>query len=480
MHSVEERYKILCVTRMLSTFIQQDEDAKYIAFLQCYLKNLAFFARSTKAVSPVEAESSLADLPQIQLREKILRILSQCGDINSHIDVDEFQSNNLLLKLARLVQSYNNLLGIESDKIINFIHREIATVLAIETEPDADLDDTQGIILGNESSVCEYKTSIVFPPENQMQPAPHIQVKNICKGLCAFMNSSTGGRLYLGVNDGGVIQGISNDMKYLNQRSIDSYIRYVQEQIKPYFPDSYTCLDFKAEYDNQVIVIDVKPYLYGVVYCDEVAYYRWGATNRQMSPKQIDVLANERLKIDSKQVKSVLALQESIRSKHQVILHGYSSSNSNSTRDRYVEAFAMTQNKQHVFCYEIDPEEGDGRVKTFSVARINYVEITNKVWQHERKHIKPMIDIFNMTGTTPIHIVIELDLMAYNLISEEYPLSAKDLTKNEKTGTWTLDTNIYNPLGAGRFCLGLWEHITIHEGDVLKTYIADKLKKIVL
>ena len=220
--------------------------------------------------------------------------------------------------------------------------------------------------------------------------------------------------------------------------------------------------------------------MYGVVYCDEVAYYRWGATNRQMSPKQIDVLANERLKIDSKQVKSVLALQESIRSKHQVILHGYSSSNSNSTRDRYVEAFAMTQNKQHVFCYEIDPEEGDGRVKTFSVARINYVEITNKVWQHERKHIKPMIDIFNMTGTTPIHIVLELDLMAYNLISEEYPLSVKDLTKNEKTGTWTLDTKIYNPLGAGRFCLGLWEHITIHEGDVLKTYIADKLKKIVL
>ena len=477
MHSVEERYKILCVTRMLSLFIHQDEDAQYIAFLQSYLKNLAFFARDTRAVSPVEVDTTLAALPQIELREKILRILSQCGDTNATIDLEEHQGNHLLLKLARLVQAYNNLMGVDSDKIISFIRREIASVLAIETEPDADLDDTQGIILGNESSVCEYKTSIVYPPENQMQAAPQVQTKNICKGLCAFMNSSTGGKLYLGVNDGGVIQGVTNDMHYLRLKSIDSYIRYVQEQIKPYFPDSYTCLDFKAEYDNQVIVIDVKPYMYGVVHLEEVAFYRWGATNRPMTPKQIEVLANERLKIDSKQVKAVLALQEAIRSKRQVVLHDYASSNSNSQRDRYVEAFAMSDNKQYVYCYELS-EEGTGSVKSFSLARINYVEITDRAWVHETLHVKPQMDIFHMTGTNSIHVVLELDQMAYNLLVEEYPQSVNFLSKNEGIGTWTLDTNIYSLSGAARFCIGLWEHITIHEGEELKLHILEQVRKI--
>lgn len=477
MHSVEERYKILCVMRMLSLFIHQDMDAQYIAFLQSYLKNLAFFARDTRAVSPVEVDTTLAALPQIELREKILRILSQCGDANATIDMDELQGNLLLLKLARLVQAYNNLLGVESDKIVSFIRREIASVLAIETEPDADLDDTQGIILGNESSVCEYKTSIVFPPDNQMQPAPQVQVKNICRGLCAFMNSSTGGKLYLGVNDGGVIQGVAGDMTYLRLKTIDSYIRYVQEQIKPYFPDSYTCLDFKAEYDNQVVVIDAKPYMYGVVHMEEVAYYRWGASNRPMTAKQIEVLANERLKIDSKQVKAVLALQEAIRSRRQVVLHGYASSNSNTQRDRSVEAFAMSDNKQYVYCYELG-EDGEGRVKSFSVARIHYVEISDKAWQHEAQHTKPQMDIFHMTGTRSIHVVLELDQMACNLLVEEYPLCQNDLTKNEGLGTWTLDTNIHHLSGAGRFCIGLWEHITIHEGDELKQYVISQAEKI--
>ena len=168
---------------------------------------------------------------------------------------------------------------------------------------------------------------------------------------------------------------------------------------------------------------------------------------------------------------------DTIRSKRQVVLHDYASSSSNSQRDRYVEAFAMSDNKQYVYCYELS-EEGTGSVKSFSLARINYVEITDRAWVHEILHVKPQMDIFHMTGTNSIHVVLELDQMAYNLLVEEYPQSVNYLSKNEGIGTWTLDTNIYSLSGAARFCIGLWEHITIHEGEELKLHILEQVRKI--
>lgn len=470
-HSVEERYKILCIARMLSIFIHKDIDAEYIAFLQGYLKNLTYFARASKPVQTQVIHDSLISLPSIKLRENILNILAQCGNTDTEIDTDEFEHDSLLYKLARLVQSYNNLKSVDSEKVLTFIRREIAHVLAIETEPDADLEDTQGINLGNESTICEYKTSVIYPPANQMQPAPEVQIKNICKGLCAFMNNSEGGKLYIGVNDGGNIQGIKSDMEYLKIKTVDAYIRYIQEQIKPYFKDAYTCLNFSAEYDNQVVLINIKPYNYGVVYFEEEAYYRWSASNRIMTKKQIEELCHARLHINNQHIDTILALQEAIRLKKKAILHNYLSSNSNTMRDRIVEPFALSNNNLHVFCYEIDSNTNQGTVKTFSISRIKNIQILEQPWQNETKHIQPKMDIFNMTGTEPIHIVLELDAMAYNLIIEEYPNSKKDVVKNIGSDSWTLDTNIYNINGAGRFCIGLWEHIKIHEGAALKTYV---------
>ena len=80
-----------------------------------------------------------------------------------------------------------------SGSALNVIRREIIHTLSIETENDADLEADKGIYLGVESGTLEFKTSIVFPPNNNMQPDEYTQNVNVMKGICAFLNSTTGG-----------------------------------------------------------------------------------------------------------------------------------------------------------------------------------------------------------------------------------------------------------------------------------------------
>ena len=52
------------------------------------------------------------------------------------------------------------------------------------------------------------------------------------RGVCAFLNSTTGGNLYIGVNDQGYVSGIENDMKYLNCKIHRlPYKRYLQDNL---------------------------------------------------------------------------------------------------------------------------------------------------------------------------------------------------------------------------------------------------------
>ena len=59
---------------------------------------------------------------------------------------------------------------------------------------------------------------MVYPPDNHMKADEFAQNTNIMKAICAFLNSTTGGTLYLGVNDQGYVVGIDNDMKYLKMQ----------------------------------------------------------------------------------------------------------------------------------------------------------------------------------------------------------------------------------------------------------------------
>ena len=62
-----------------------------------------------------------------------------------------------------------------------------------------------------------------------------------------------------------------------------------------------------------------------------------------------------------------------------------------------------------------------------------------------------------------------------NLLIEEYPLSARDLTYED--GHWCLRTNVKSLAGVGRFYLGLSDQISIVDSPELTEYVKRHIRK---
>lgn len=148
------------------------------------------------------------------------------------------------------------------------------------------------------------------------------------------------------------------------------------------------------------------------------------------------------------------------------LLKGYESGNSHTVRDRRVEPFAFSTDYTDVWAYDLD----DGRNKTFRLSRMAEAVALEGEWEHEAGHHKAPSDVFRMTSDSMTRVVLRLSLYAKNLLVEEYPLAARDLTANAD-GTWTLDTHVCAMKGVGRFVCGLPGEVSIVEGDSLRAYI---------
>ena len=165
---------------------------------------------------------------------------------------------------------------------------------------------------------------------------------------------------------------------------------------------------------------------------------------------------------------NVHALIEAIENHKQVTLVEYQSSRS--TRNRYVEPFAFTTNYVNVWCYDTE----DNSCKIFKTARIGRVEILDTPWQHSESHSEGFIDIFRMIaqpGAKLIPIKLRLGNLSYNLLTEEYPLSERYISKIGE-GKWLLETTVANLQGVGRFVVGLMDDIEIVDSAELKQYIS--------
>lgn len=165
----------------------------------------------------------------------------------------------------------------------------------------------------------------------------------------------------------------------------------------------------------------------------------------------------------------VEALGKAIETRRQVLLKDYESGHSHTIRDRRIEPYGFTSDYIDVLGYDLE----DGGNKTFKISRIGEVEVLDTEWNAEGSHRPQKMDIFRISGDSPIHIRLKLSFMAKNLLVEEYPLAARDL---RRSGTdWILETDLYGLRGAGRFVAGLLPEIEILEGDALRAYLKETL-----
>lgn len=162
---------------------------------------------------------------------------------------------------------------------------------------------------------------------------------------------------------------------------------------------------------------------------------------------------------------------EAIEGKRQVVLKNYASSHTGIIRDRLVEPFGFTTNYIQIWCYE--PESGMN--KLFNTARVGSVEVLQQEWQHTTEHREGYIDIFRMMGFEQKRVQLKVGVMARNLMTEEYPLSERDMTQIDDNH-WLLDTRVCNYIGISRFVLGLMSDIEIVDSPEFEQYVLKEVE----
>lgn len=168
---------------------------------------------------------------------------------------------------------------------------------------------------------------------------------------------------------------------------------------------------------------------------------------------------------------NIKMLKKAIKNQQRVILKAYESGHTMQVSDREVEPYGFSTNYADVYAYEI----ASGKNKMFKICRIGWVKPTCYDWEYQDAHEVISPDCFRMNGKESISVTLKMSLMAKNLLIEEYPLSARDLTYED--GHWWLQTSVKNLSGIGRFVIGLADQIEVIDPPKLNAYIGEFVRR---
>lgn len=475
-----DRYRILCATEIICNMMSWNEDARFIEFVGDYLEDVVKFVRGNKdKMRPLVPADEFRSQESVQRRIKIIEILMAYEDPEKNDVLLEAldQDDEQLKKLAALIQSNNSIGNFLSRSMKNVIRREIINTLSLEDDGDTDLDKENGIYLGLENERQEFKTSFFFAPKDAKEQD---QKMTIFKGVCAFLNSRNGGTLFIGVDDLGYVKGLDAELEHLekvgwgNYHGIDGYVRYITDQAKQFFDLSIlTHVNISAMYDGQVCAINITPYEYNIVELEDTAYIRLNNESVVMNDATRRKIMADRIILNQDDAMIKSHLIDAITNRRQVVLHGYSSSNGGDIRDRHVEPFMFASGHEAIWCFDCD----DRTNKVFRTDRISNVEVLSENWMYASRHKSLKMDIFRMTGDKPMHVRLQLNMMARNVLLEEYEEARNTIIPTDDADVWFLDTDVYKIEGIGRFYMGLANAIKIIDAPELEAYVQEYARK---
>ena len=233
-------YAFLSIAHILSKMIDDKAMMLYLEQRQHFLSILEDYGENGK-INDEELEALGNDygdivekFPILKQRLSEMRIVNCFGqqDKNPYLwsMVNENEPDNILSKLSRLMLSYNMAEGFGLQEHQKAIINKIRGVLNVNVELP------QIYSFGEENQTTEFKTSIVFPPNNNMRADIKQQTFNIMKVICGMVNAY-GGTLYLGVYDTGTAKGLADDLEFFEE-SKDKFDLYVRNQIRTSLGDS--------------------------------------------------------------------------------------------------------------------------------------------------------------------------------------------------------------------------------------------------
>lgn len=168
---------------------------------------------------------------------------------------------------------------------------------------------------------------------------------------------------------------------------------------------------------------------------------------------------------------NISTLHDAIKYERQVVLRGYSSPHSSTTRDRLVEPFMLMDGNREVRCYE----PASGLNKTFKIIRMTDVEPLADNWMFKDKHKQMFTDVFMFSAETTSTVEMVLGQLSYNILTEEYPKAVNHAKQTDKSH-WLLSLDVCSYIGIGRFVLGLYDDIEVLGDEGFKQYINEKIK----
>ena len=260
-----------------------------------HLLNLSRFAgRKQEAIELDFYEETFEECPCAREMRYVASLLKGFGKEADWVPEPEgFEPSEGTALLLRVAVAAKAVAGLLPDDMTTALRMKACEAVRI---PATDACDAGSTYIGPESGTQEQKSSFVYAPKNAPEQC---QEKTIFKVVASFLNSETGGNLYIGVNDAGYVNGLDDDFRYVERhypanKGMDGYLRYIRMRLQTAFPQEvYTTLSIEPMFDGRAVVIRVPSYPYGVVELDGAAWIRFGPECIRMS----DAL---RERIDSK------------------------------------------------------------------------------------------------------------------------------------------------------------------------------------
>ena len=166
----------------------------------------------------------------------------------------------------------------------------------------------------------------------------------------------------------------------------------------------------------------------------------------------------------------VHALRTAQQAKKQILLINYASGNSQTVRNRMVEPFEFKDDFNLLRAFDTQLKKN----RQFKICRIEDISETPFQWEHEFSHRSLPVDIFRNTGELDKQIEFTLNLWAKNLLTEEYPLSAKYITIISPN-QFVFKSLVAKYEGPDRFVLGIAEDIQLIGDEGFRHFLQIKM-----
>ncbi|MDO4190622.1 MAG: WYL domain-containing protein [Bacteroidales bacterium] len=511
----DERYLRLYQACFLAELNCHQQDSAYIRFELKYQQEIMHFA-SREAMNVLTPPEELLGHPRVQTKVEVLEVLSSYPFVyTDSMRMKTFvRSDEELLKRVRsLADSAKSLNGIIPVASQDIMRQRIAKILDVEDRYITILDERDHS--EEEGQYLEYKSSIVYPAGGNGLPNLSKQLHEILKAVCGFLNSETGGILWLGVNDDRNDVGVESDIAYLlRERKVpdatpDKFRLFIENQLCQAFTTSdglasgMDIIQGRVEISIHtnpkkciVLRVQIKPYEYDMVQfkSDSDAWpYGAGKCYDRVGGSTIEVKNDlqkrniiERKKKNTDSLAShVRIILQAIKENRSIRIPQYASGYHAEPHTVVVEPCVGGYFPQHqsVVCY--CPEEQKN--KMYKISRMTGLTL-GEPCQCQSKHLQnPKVDLFGFLcgdDVTPIQVKVQMDSYVKSLLLERFP-AAQSLLDSEDVnsqlikfdGGWQLSLSIYDERGLAHFLLNVLDHVQKIESPEVNQYIAQYLQK---